>query len=786
QAILTILGKVSIVLTQLEEKHKLTHDQVAKALDIIAFNLFVGGVEAFSQAKDPSPLAENPANPVSVVGISVGVVGVFGFPAIGVGPPSPESPSDDTETPVLDSHSLNTVIPDPFPNPSLPDPPAEAQDPVATSSTNTHDPNDFVGPAGFGPQGFITDEAQSFPYRIDFENSPTAVDAVQRVTVTNQLDTDLDWSTFALTGAGFGDTVITIPPGSQYFQTTVPMMFNGISFVVEVTLRINSNTGLVVATFQALNPDTSLPPDASTGFLPPEDETGRGTGYLSYVIKPKPGLVTGTKIPNIATIVFDTNAAITTDQIDTDDPSKGVDLAKQALLTIDAAGPTSSVTALPAQSSASFNISWAGTDDVNGSGIASYDIYASIDGGEYALWLPAITATSATYAGALNHTYRFYSIARDNVGHVESAPVNADATTLVAPLPPVVANQSFNVPENSVATTTIGTVQVSSSSGLGALVFSITSGNSAGLFTIDPATGELQVAAVTTLNYEATSTYSLTVQVTDTGGPNLITSAVMTIHVTDVNEAPVIPSGQAFNVSGSAVVNTVVGTVTATDPDTTGPNSNRTLSIVNATGAFAINPQTGQITVANAAAVTALAGQAVTLQISDVDGGTPALSVTQNITINVGPANTAPVLGMPGASPTFFGNLKTPVKVAPTITVTDADGPTTLSAILISINLGAAKKNPDIVNLPGVSAIGTLDKSVVGNRLQITVMLKLGVTNSAVQTALQGMTFQTSGKGLKVTNRDFQIRVVDQTGLQSNVITQTVHVVKKAPKPPGK
>lgn len=783
EAICGILAKVSIVLNQLEAKHKLTHDQVIKALDMIAFNLFVSELEIFRQARDPSPLAENPANPVSVIGISVGVVGVFGTPVIGGGPPSPDSPSEDTGTPVTDPPPVD-ALPDPLPNPPLPDPPVEAQEPVATSATNTHDPNDLIGPAGFGPQGFITGDLQSFPYRIDFENSPTASDAVQRVVVTNQLDPDLDWSTLEFTGAGFGDTVITVPAGSQYFQTTVPMTFNGVSFVVEVTLRINSNTGLVVATFQALNPETSLPPVASTGFLPPEDETGRGTGYLTYVIKPKPNLATGTKIPNIATIVFDTNPAITTDQIDTDDPSKGVDPAKQALLTIDAAGPTSSVTALPAQSPASFNVNWSGTDDLNGSGIASYDIYANIDGGEYALWLPATTQTSATYAGALNQTYRFYSIARDNVGHVELAPATADATTFVAPLPPVVANQSFNVPENSAANTTLGTVQVGASSGLGALVYSITAGNSAGLFAIDPSTGVISLATGASLNFEATSTYTVTVQVTDTGAPNLDTAAQMTIHVTDVNEAPVIPSGQAFNVAGSAAVNAVVGTVTASDPDTAAPNNTRTFSIVNGTGAFAIDPQTGQITVANSAALTAMAGQTVTLQISDVDGGTPPLSVTQTVTINVGPADTAPVLATPGQSPTYFGNLKTPVKVVPTITVTDADGPATLSAILISLNLGAAKKNPDVVSLPGLSAIGALETSIVGGRMQITVLLKLGVTNAAVQTALQGMTFQTAGKGLKVANRDFQIQLLDRTGLHSNLISQTVHVAKKAPKPP--
>ena len=62
-----------------------------------------------------------------------------------------------------------------------------------------------------------------FPYRIDFENAPTATAPAQRVVITDQLDPNLDWTTLQLTGVGFGDTNIVIPPDSQYYATTVPM-----------------------------------------------------------------------------------------------------------------------------------------------------------------------------------------------------------------------------------------------------------------------------------------------------------------------------------------------------------------------------------------------------------------------------------------------------------------------------------------------------------------------------------------------------------------------------------
>ena len=54
---------------------------------------------------------------------------------------------------------------------------------------------------------------------------------------------------------------------------------------------------------------------------------------------PKAGLPTGTQIRNVATVTFDVNPPITTDQVNENDPSQGVDPAKQDLNTIDAVRP---------------------------------------------------------------------------------------------------------------------------------------------------------------------------------------------------------------------------------------------------------------------------------------------------------------------------------------------------------------------------------------------------------------------------------------------------------------
>ena len=173
------------------------------------------------------------------------------------------------------------------------------------------------------------------------------------------------------------------------------------------------------ANFYSIDPTTDLPPSVDIGFLPPEDGTGRGQGFIAYTVEQIPGLTTGTEIRNIAYITFDGAETIATNQVDPHDHTKGVDPEKEALNTIDAGIPTSSVKTLPLESANRFVVSWSGQDDTGGSGIGSYDIYSSEDNNDFQLWLNDTTETSALFTGDLNRTYSFYSIATDNVGHQE-------------------------------------------------------------------------------------------------------------------------------------------------------------------------------------------------------------------------------------------------------------------------------------------------------------------------------------------------------------------------------
>ena len=310
-------------------------------------------------------------------------------------------------------------------------PPSDSDD---TDSTFSKDPNEKTGPSGYGDQHFVMADS-TLAYRINFENDATAPGAAQRIDITDRLDPLFDWSTLQLTEVGFGDVLIPIPAGSQFFRTTVPYRVNDVDFQVEIEVGLRPGTGELYAQFLAIDPATGLPPTANVGILAPEDGTGRGQGFFSYTIRPDAGLASGTAIRNVALIQFDRGEIIATNQIDPHDPGQGTSPDREAFVTIDAGLPSSSVDDLPSHvAAASFLVSWTGIDDVGGAGVAYYDIYVSTDGGPFQPFLSRTPETSAVFTGEPGRTYAFYSVATDGVGHREPTPGGSQTQTTTGDL----------------------------------------------------------------------------------------------------------------------------------------------------------------------------------------------------------------------------------------------------------------------------------------------------------------------------------------------------------------
>ena len=96
----------------------------------------------------------------------------------------------------------------------------------------------------------------------------------------------------------------------------------------------------------------------------------------------------------------------------------------------------------------------------------------------------------------------------------------------------------FDVDENSPNGATLGTVRAVDVDAGDDLTYSIIGGSGSSAFAIDPDTGEVTVADSGQLDFESSSSFTLTVQVADAGG--LTDSATIPIDVNDVNEAPVL------------------------------------------------------------------------------------------------------------------------------------------------------------------------------------------------------------------------------------------------------
>ena len=288
----------------------------------------------------------------------------------------------------------------------------KAADFAATLQVRASDPNDIMGPAGFGDEHFVRPEF-TLPYVIRFENKATATAPAQEVFVTQQLDPDLDFSTFEFGDFGFGDFEARVPDGLSSISTRV-VARDSLGVFVDVVADINDLTGLITWKFTSIDPATfDLPSDPFGRFLPANQMPPIGEGFVTYRVRPKTTSPTGTRINALATIVFDTEAPLDTPPI---------------FNTIDANPPTSSVGSLPTTSQPSFNVTWSGAD-TSGSGVATFDVFVSVDGGAFTLSRDDTPSLSGQFFGQGGHMYAFYSVATDNVGHTETAPTTADTST---------------------------------------------------------------------------------------------------------------------------------------------------------------------------------------------------------------------------------------------------------------------------------------------------------------------------------------------------------------------
>ena len=204
---------------------------------------------------------------------------------------------------------------------------------------------------------------------------------------------------------------------------------------------------------------------------------------------------------------------------------------------------------------------------------------------------------------------------------------------------PAIDDQAFSVHEHATVGTVIGIVVAADPDVGDTLSFAIIGGDPGGTFAIDANTGQITVADGTFLDYETAPTYPLTVQVTDTAASS--DAATVTVLVMDLNEAPVVPD-QHFGVDENSPNGTVVGVVIAFDPDI-GDTHSFAIVAGDPVGAFAIDANTGFLTVADSSFLDFETNPTWTLTVQVTDAG--GLASTATITIDVYDINEAPIVG---------------------------------------------------------------------------------------------------------------------------------------------
>ncbi len=181
------------------------------------------------------------------------------------------------------------------------------------------DPNEKTGVPGTGAEHWVP-RGEVLTYSIFFENKSSASAPAQEVIVTDYLSEYLDWSTFRLTDIQWGSYSVEVPADAGVLSTRETIADYRVdvskAWWVDVTATMNSVNGKVEWRFRTLDPDTGeLPEDALAGLLPPNDATHRGEGHVSFTILPRADAPEAARIVNSASIVFDQNAAIETNEV---------------------------------------------------------------------------------------------------------------------------------------------------------------------------------------------------------------------------------------------------------------------------------------------------------------------------------------------------------------------------------------------------------------------------------------------------------------------------------------
>ena len=141
-------------------------------------------------------------------------------------------------------------------------------------------------------------------------------------------------------------------------------------------------------------------------------------------------------------------------------------------------------------------------------------------------------ANALDYETSTSHSITVLATSDD--GSFNSAVFSIAVSDVNDNAPVITGAQSFNVSESAANSTSLGTAAATDvDTGTTLQDWAITGGNSDNIFVINASTGEITVANNTNLDFDTTSSYTLSLTVSD--GTNTSAVGMVTINITDVS-----------------------------------------------------------------------------------------------------------------------------------------------------------------------------------------------------------------------------------------------------------